>query len=238
MKKYCILIVILTFIVCLIGCAKGVESCPSAESLSGAAAPDEAENSIEDSSQNIISSDMLGQGIYDALEAEWTAWNAKDDFQKAISSHMPGYVYKKFDTWAECEEFLGFELFHPLENSEFEKGSYVGMPEGFNEASRFYVSFYGTEDGKVERISVESGYRDGDIRITVRASVRPDEPLELAGEQMITEDSGEHYVAASKLMVIGPVTYNIRVIGEANQWDEVRATLQKVLPYFTESEEK
>ncbi len=232
MKQRIILIFFIIWMVVFCGCAKDVESCPAADPTSGA----EASSFEEENSGDMITSDMLSQSIYAALQADWDVWDAKDDMEKALSSRMPGHIYKGFDTWAECEEFLGFELFNPLEDSEFEKGTYVGMPEGANDASRFYVSVYGTKEGKVQRISVESGYRDGDIRITVRAGVHPDTPLELDGEQMITEDSGEQYVATSKTVVVGPATYYIRVIGDVNQWEEVRATLKKVLPYFEDKE--
>ena len=216
MKRAMILIFLLICMVGFSGCVKGVESCPVA-------------------SDNMITSDMLSQNVYDALQADWDEWNEKSEMEQMISSRMPGNIYRSFDTWAECEEFLGFEVFNPLEDSEFTKGTFVGMPEGFNDASRIYVSVYGTKEGEVQRISVESGYRDGDIRITVRVGIHPDKPLELTGEQMITEDSGERYVATSKVVVIGPVSYNIRVVGEENRWKEVRETLSKVLPYFEDT---
>lgn len=192
------------------------------------------EDLTEESYSEMISSDELGPGIYARLQEDWEEWNAKSEMERMLSSRMPGHIYMRFDTWASCEEFLGFEIYNPLEDSEFEKGTFVGMPEGFNDASRFYISFGGTEEGEVQWISVDSGYRDGDTRITVQMSIRPDKPLEMVGEQMITEDSGERYVATSKMVVLGPVCYNIRVIGEEDQWKEVRETLEKVLPYFEE----
>lgn len=216
MKKFLLIFLSLILIASLSGCIKGVESCPAA-------------------SDNMITSDMLSQNVYDALQADWDEWNAKDEMERMLSSHMPGNIYREFDTWVECEEFLGFELFNPLEAGEFEKGTFVGMPEGFHDASRFYVSVYGTKEGTVEWIFVDSGYRDGDVRITVSAHIYPDAPQKNIGEQMITEDSGEQYVATSKTVVLGPVVYNIRVIGEENQWKEVRATLKKVLPYFEDT---
>jgi len=232
MKRFLLVAISLFFLAALSGC-KGVESCPGLEPTRGA----EASSSGEENSGNRITSDMLSQSIFAALQADWDVWDAKDDMEKAISSRMPGHINKGFDTWAECEEFLGFELFNPLENSEFEKGSYVGMQEGFNGASRFYVSVSGTKEGEVEWIMVDSGYRDGDIRITVNAHIYPDVPQKDIGEQMITEDSGERYVATSKTVVLGPVVYGIRVIGDAGEWDAVRATLKKVLPYFEEKEQ-
>lgn len=232
MKRFLFLILSMICVVSLLGCTKGVESCPNAKTMPRAEAAKKEETSTE-----IISSDMLGQGVYDALRADWDAWNAKDDLQKALSSHMPGHCYMQFEDWTECEAFVGFELFNPLEESEFEKGTFVGMPEGFNEAPRFYVSFYGTTEGQVEWIHVESGYRDGDIRITVDARISVDTPKENmdGAEPLITEDSGERYVATTAVLVRGPITYHVRVIGETNKWEEVRATLDKVLPCFTEN---
>lgn len=233
MKKCLAIFLSFIFFVAFSACTKGVESCPAADSVHGT----ETSSSEEEASDKVITSDMLSQSVYAALQADWDEWNAKDDMQKAISSRMPGHIYWSFDTWKECEEFLGFELFNPLEDSEFEKGTYVGMPEGFNDASRFYVSVYGTKEGEVEWIMVDSGYRDGDNRITVNAHIYPDVPQKDIGEQMITEDSGERYVATSKTVVLGPVVYGIRVIGDAEEWDAVRATLKKVLPYFEEKEQ-
>lgn len=238
MKKCLVIFLSLIFLAALSACTKGVISCPSEDGASGTETPGAVESSGEESAQNLISSDMLSQAVYDALQAEWSAWNAKDEMQKMISSHMPGHVYKRFNTWAECEEFLGFELFNPLEDSEFDKGSYVGMPEGYNEAPRFYISYYGTEENKIDRIHVESGYRDGDVRITVNAEMRVDVQEEGAlKEPAITEDSGENYVATTALVMKGPITYSIRVIGEPVMKNAVKETLEKVLPYF-EAEEK
>lgn len=229
MKKCLILFLSLFFVLTLVGCAKGVESCPVAEIT-----PVVEDTQKEEASENMISSDMLTQEVYDVLQADWAAWNAKSEMEQMASSHMPGHCYMRFNIWAECEEFLGFEVFNPLENSDFEKGTYVGTPEGYNEAPRFYVSYYGTEEYKIDRIHVESGYRDGDVRITVNAEVRLDVHEEgQLEEPAITEDSGERYVATTALWMKGPITYSIRVIGEANKWEEVRATLDKVLPYFT-----
>ena len=230
MKKFLTICFNSILITALVGCAKGSISCPP-EPANG------AEVSADNSAQNIISSDMLGQGFYDALAADWSAWNAKDEWQKVISSHLPGACYKQFDTWAECEEFLGFPVWNPLEDSKFEKASYVGTPVD-REVPRFYVNFYGPNGEQVDWISVESGYRDGDIRITVNAKILVDTPKDARDgrEPVITEDSGESYVAREASVEQGAITYRIRVIGEKNAWDAVRATMEKVLPYFEETE--
>ena len=82
----------------------------------------------------------------------------------------------------------------------------------------------------------ESGYRSGEIRITVNAQAVIDSPAEnpADNEPLITEDSGEHYVASTAVLVKDSVMYNIRVIGEPDMQNEVRETLEQVLPYFEE----
>ena len=211
-------------------CTLGVLGC-------GARSSEAAKPYKEEAAPEIISSDMLGQGIYDALKEDWDAWDALDEFHKMASSHMPGHCYKRFETREECEEFLGFGIFLPLEDATWpEKASYVGMPVGYNDAPRFYVSFYGTDEGQVQWIHVESGYRNGEIGIMVNAQVLVDSPKGNTdgNTPLITEDSGERYVAQTAVLARGPVTYSIRVIGEPNMQTQVKETLEQVLPYFTE----
>ena len=230
MKRFLLVTISLFFLVALSGC-KGVESCPVAGQMSGA----ESFPSGEENSGNMITSNRISQSVYAALQADWDAWNAKNDMQKAISSHMPGHCYKRFDTWTECEEFLGFSVFNPLENDAWpEKATYVGMPVGYNDAPRFYVSFYGTSEGQVEWLHVESGYRNDEIRIMVNAQILVDAPKETTDDQepILSEDSGEKYVASTAVLARGPVTYSIRVVGEPNMQGEVQKTLEKVLPCF------
>lgn len=225
MKKFIILIFLFISSIGTIGCAK--------EETSDMAVFSE----IEDD-QTIISPDLIGQDIYDALEEEWSAWNEKEEMEKLLSSHMPGACYRGFETLEECEEFLGFSLYNPLENSKFEKGSYVGMPVGYNDAPRFYVNFYGENAEQVNWIFVDSGYRDGDIRITVSAEISTEMAAQAgeAEEVLITQSEEENFVASTALFTRELVTYHIRVIGEPTQKDEVKETLEKVLSYYDVSE--
>ncbi len=217
MKKFFLFLVNMVCIVSLMGCA------------------DKEETGVF---QEIISSELLGQGIYEALQEEWDAWDALSEEQKRFSSHMPGYCYIGFDDWTECEEFLGFHVFNPLENNSWlEKGSYVGMPTGYRETPRFNVSFYGTSEGQIQWIHVDSGYRSGEIRITVNAQVFIDSlPEESENEEpLITKDSGERYTASTAVLTRGPITYSIRVIGEPGMQETVTEMLEEVLSEFTSS---
>ena len=49
----------------------------------------------------------FSQGVYDALEENWTAWEAVDELERMLSSTLPGHCAQEFDSWAQCADFLG-----------------------------------------------------------------------------------------------------------------------------------
>ena len=98
-----------------------------------------------------ISAEMLAQDIYDALQEEWDSYDSLSTEQKMLSSHLPRAFYEDFSDWTACEEFLGMSVPNPLEETAWlDHGTYVGMPEGFQDAPNVRVSLYGTREGHVE----------------------------------------------------------------------------------------
>ncbi len=76
---------------------------------------------------------------------------------------------------AGCETFSGLFIPNPAEECTWlEQAAYVAMPIGFMDAPRIMASWYGTEDGHVEWISVQGGYRNGDIRVAIGAMLYGD----------------------------------------------------------------
>ena len=123
---------------------------------------------------------------------------------------------------------------NPLEEAAWlAHGTYVGMPEGFQDAPNVRVNLYGTREGHVEWLSVESGYRDGEIRVTLDAMLysdlaenkSPDSGWSVELERqsylanvddnpvLITDDSGEQYVSRTAYLAHGHVLYQVSVIG-------------------------
>ena len=200
-----------------------------------------------------ISAEMLAQDVYDALHEEWDSYDSLSPEQKMLSSHLPGAFYEDFSDWAACEEFLGMSIPNPLEEATWlAHGTYVGMPEGFQDAPNVRVSLYGTREGHVEWLSVESGYLDGEIRVTLDAMLysdpaenkSPDSEWSVELERqsylanvddnpvLITEDSGEQYVSCTAYLAHGHVLYRVSVIGNPNLQDHVQETLENVLSEF------
>jgi len=209
--------------------------------------------STESDSLEPISSDMFGQDLYDALQKDWASYDALSAEHKMLSSHIPGNCKQDFDNWDDCETFIGFPVFNPLEDhSGLEKGTYVGMPIGFMDAPHIQASWYGTKDGHVEWVSIQSGYRHKEIRIVVDAKLygdpAEDKPTDKgwsteldrqwylanvdSNSPIITEDSTEKYVANTAYLAQGQVLYSIRVIGELAVQNEVQAILKEILPCF------
>ena len=170
-----------------------------------------------------------------------------------LSSHLPGAFYEDFSDWTACEEFLGMSVPNPLEETAWlDHGTYVGMPEGFQDAPNVRVSLYGTREGHVEWLSVESGYRDNEIRVTMDAMLygNPAEGIstdsgwsvELERQSyianvdddpvLITADSGEQEVSHTAYLVQGHVLYRVSVIGDLNLQEHVQETLENVLSEF------
>lgn len=210
-------------------------------------------NQIEDHDLALIDPDMLSQNMYDALQYEWETWEKLSSEQKMLSSHLPGYCRDDFSDWEECEKFFGISIWNPLEGSTWlEKGTYVGMPEGFRDAPPVEAGWYGTQNGHVEWISIQSGYRDEEIRVTLNAmmygslaeekrddggwSVELERQFYLENQKdgipLITEDEGEQFTSCTAHFAKENVLYRVSVIGEPDMRDEVQETLERVLADF------
>ena len=200
-----------------------------------------------------ISPEIISQAIYEGLEEEWASWNALTRQQQMVSSHLPGCCRRSFDSWAECEAFLGFAIPNPLEECPWlEQATYVGMPIGFRDAPRVELSWRGREDGHVEGITANAGYRDGELRVIVSATIYGDSAdgkpsdsgclTDLARQQylenadsdpvQITSDSNEQYFANRASLAQGPVLYRLDVIGEIDAQAQVEDLMARVIEYF------
>lgn len=248
MKRTWILVLMLS-IAFLTGCRTNQPS-PISESPNEAANPVETEIPEESGCLGPISPDSLSQNVYDALQSEWDSWNSLASEEKMLSSHTPGYCLRSFDSWMECEEFLGLSIPNPLEDcSWLEKATYVAMPLGFQDAPRVRASWYGTEDGHVEWISVEAGYRNGEVRVMIAAALYGDpadakpsdsgwsvelERLDYLANMdstplQITSDSTENYFSNVAYQADGNILYRFNIVGGPNEQMQVESTLEQVI---------
>lgn len=234
----------------LAGCS---QVCPAVPGQDAAGAAEIGTLSAESGCLAPVSPELISEAVYEGLEEEWAAWSALTKEQQMVSSHMPGWCQRSFDSWAACEAFLGFAIPNPLEECPWlEQATYAGMPIGFRNAPRVELSWYGTQDGHVEWIAADAGYRDGELRVIVSAAIYGDPAetkpadsgwsVELDRQQylenadsapvQITADSGEQYFANRTSLAQGPVLYRIDVIGEADAQAQVEDLVAQAIEYF------
>jgi len=178
----------------------------------------------------------FSEELYQALRDDWNSYAAMSWGMRMASSKTPGSCTREFDDWTEVEQFVGMALPNPLEKLDsLEKGCWAATPVGYNGALRFHVSWYGTQDGQVQWVQINSGYRRGGMRVCLSLRLPSDSMVGTDGsEPIITTDSGEEYEARTGTLERGPIEYSIRVIGELGTGNELSALLDELLPYFEE----
>lgn len=202
-----------------------------------------------------ISQESLSQDLREALEEEWTSWNALSEEEQAISSHTPGWCRRGFEDWADCEDFLGFSVPNPLEDCDWlEKGTYVAMPPGFMDAPRVDLQWNGTEEGYVDWVSAGAGYRSGVTRVMISALLYGDPAKVRHSDRDWTLDLGKQkapaegergvlhvisentmrYCSRTAYLIRGGVLYDVHIVGEPDGKTEVEETLERALDAFSE----
>lgn len=205
-----------------------------------------------------ISQEALSQDLRDALEAEWTSWNALSEDAQVVSSHLPGWCSQGFEDWAACEVFLGFSVPNPLEEADWlEKGTYMAMPLGFRDTPRVKADWYGTQEGYVDWVSAEAGYRSGSTRVTLSALLYGDPAkarhsdrgwtLDLGKQEAppdgerdvlhVISENTERYCSRTAYLIWNGVLYHVHVVGEPGEKTEVEETLERALEAFSEESE-
>lgn len=197
-----------------------------------------------------IPAEGFSQGVYDALEENWTAWEAVDELERMLSSTLPGHCAQEFDSWAQCADFLGPSIPDPAADCGWlEEATYADMPLEASDAPRVKAEWYGTREGQVEWVSVQSGWRDGAVRVMVSAALygtrAEDMPSDKgwgtelarqayleaaeAGTPVVTAESGASWCSVQAEHARGSVLYTIRAVGESGTEEQVRTSLDRVL---------
>ena len=197
----------------------------------------------------VVPSELLGQPIKDALKKDWAKWNAMSMDEQLLSSNMPGWGNRYFDSWADCEDFVGLTVPNPLESCDLlEKGTNVGMPIGFADASRMEVSWHGDDKGHFCSVTLCAGYYSGDVRLQFWAKVYGDPVETVDGRRhmddamrtdylehtggtgaYIEEEGPGRYGCYSGTLAKGHVLYYVNVVGPGDKPEASRAMLDKVL---------
>lgn len=201
----------------------------------------------------------FGRGLYSKLAENWAWWNAKDQMEQMFSSTMPGYCTVNPDTWEACEEEIGFALDNPLESCDWlEIADHMGIsldtPVSIGERKHTEITWHGSSGGDIFEVHVTSGYRYGEMRVTLKITVdRDEEGLYETGSywnenvifeiedytmknkntaQLVTVLGAQRYTATHAYFVQDGMLYSMQVTGSFGQEKEVREAMERILKEF------
>lgn len=255
MKKQMIFMILLCF--SLLGCSSANMSQQTVQVKLV-----ETETSAEHSYYRIkadilpVEQDSFSDEMRRGLAEEWERYNSLSREERLLSSHLWGLCGENFYEWSACEAFLGFSVKNPLEDAEWlEKANHFAL--ALNEENPHHVTlgWYGETDGRITEAQIQSGYLDGDVRITLTAAATTEEngyETEMAWAEAVTfeyellemkegfpvlvvtpDDPGE-YSALEAYFVQNDMLYHISAVGAEGRAEDAFDTLEKVLKTFAE----
>lgn len=173
--------------------------------------------------------------LQQAVVEDWRSYDSMEPFDRLASSKIPGSCTREFGSWADVEQFIGMKIPNPLEElGILEKGNWAAAPLGFNFASRFYVTWSGTREGVVQQLNVQSGYRQGDLRVSLNISFPSEQQTQNHTPGQIIHDEGDGFEAQTVTVSCGNAEYTLRAMGDPGSGNQLTALLEELLPYFEE----
>lgn len=272
MKRYSVLIAVAVFVLSLAGCTTAPSPGSTGKSRPVTNAADvkiiEMISGEKESSYRVEvllpTTDLssVGQPLADKISQEWDEFDSMTKEQQRTSSKLWGVVDIQTDTWDDCEEAIGFTLYNPLETLDWlSKTGYFGMESVDSHAPTAHVQVTAntaqTADRKPGEVSAIAGYKDGDVRITLAATVSSSTESFTTGsvytgyatyeQNTVTTGSGTtvlivtvngtnnigyydgDYFDSTAYWVKDNVFYALRVFGNETDNAEIQATLDKIL---------
>ncbi len=112
----------------------------------------------------------LSDNISNLIIEDWNQYEQLDNFQRMVSSHMPGWRSMYFATWDEACGWLGVKPWNPLEKADWlEKANCYGETNS-NAAitEHCHVEGQGRKDGTVEFAAMDAGYNYDGVRVVIK----------------------------------------------------------------------
>lgn len=227
---------------------------------------DDQESSYEVSAY-LPSSDFssLGQTLADKIEQEWKIYDGMTQEQRLTSSKLWGLVGIQVDSWNECEETIGFSVFNPLESIDWLKATgYFGMEsaDSNTEVKHILINANTVQsltnlDRELSEITILSGYKSGNTKITLTATLCAKAESHITGsvtngyanyeQETIKSGSGVpvlvvtanesnntgyyngDYYDPTAYWVKDNVFYSLRVFGDEADKNEIQVVLENIL---------
>lgn len=216
---------------------------------------------------NRFSNDDFSDQMFQLFDEEWGEnYENMSPEEKLVHSggRFYGSCYQNFDTWSECEAFVGIETYNPLEECQLLiKGDYgtgLSLTDdqlyafAYPERHHTQVHFRIDQEGNIDFVSMQAGYYQDDIRITLTAnrygktmetcdaasiSTEPitqshKEVIMPSGNKVIVvEEESEKFSSSNLYFAENDILYMIRVIGDVNQKDKVHDKANEMLDLYS-----
>lgn len=188
-----------------------------------------------------------------AVEMEWQAYDKLPELDRQLSSHLWGSVYMYADSWQQAISDLNLNIENPLENlSYLQKGNYLDGKDVEPGIPRVQTTLLATAstNRQLSQVSIRTGYTMGDVRIVLKATVwnqggiyhtgggfseeaeyQQGTTLNHSGNStlIVQSDKIENYCCMDAYWVDGNVLYNIYLVGEPGQQEQLQKVMNQLL---------
>ena len=176
----------------------------------------------------------FSENLYDAIHEDWDKWQAMDEFSRMASSHLAGCCHRYFETWEEATEFIGVDLWNPLEHSDLlKKMNYCGTDtkdvyHGGEMLPHCSMEWLGTCDEKLTFAEITTGYAVDDVRVTLRIELyNNNADNSSTGGITMTNDRGELWTSKEAGFRNG-YDYTLRLV-TSNTGDNAASELDSLM---------
>lgn len=188
-----------------------------------------------------------------AIRIEWDTYDKMPEFDRHASSHLWGSVYMYADSWQEAINHLNLNIINRLEYATFlKKGNYMDGKDVTPEKQRVQTTLLATASTgrQISQVSIRTGYTMEDVRITFQATVwnqggvyqtgggHSEQAKFLQGTTvtssgkdtlLVQSDKIENYCTLDAYWVDGNVLYNIYLVGEPGQQEQLQKVMNQLL---------
>lgn len=273
MNRFSVIILSFALIFSLCACAKGHEDEPvvpeegtdiGPQVAYGTAQVLEEISAMEESSYRIGAglpgSDFstIGPFLSNKIEQEWNEFESMSDLQRIASSHLWGTIYLKTDTWAECEEAIGFRVNNPLEAFDWlNKTGYFGSERANPNYPVTHVHATAYAPKELSNLRITAGYNTEKVEVSLTTTLCATDGTYTDGnvykgyvtyeQNNVTTSSGisvlivtadvpnntgyyiRDFFTLTAYWVKDNVFYTLRVGGDETDKTEIQATLERIL---------
>lgn len=196
---------------------------------------------------------VVSDEVKQLVRNEWAVYDAMPELDRYASSHLWGSVYLYADSWKSALDKLNLDISNPLESLSFlKKGNYMDGKELTEDKPRVQTTVLAlsSTDRQISQLGVRTGYTAGDVRVTFwatvwnttgvyltgggfseHASYQKARTVTASGKEacLVMTEPTENYVSMNAYWVDGNVLYNIYLVAEPDQQEQLQKVMNQLL---------